>query len=74
MKIRFILILLILSFNSCHQKKTTSAQPDAKAEIAKWKKELLLNGEIGTPCDFSNQDEWAKRNPEVFYGFPDSIH
>ena len=74
MKIKIIFFLLILSFNSCQQKETTSTKPDVKAEIAKWKRELLLNGEIGTPCDFNHQDEWAKKNPEVFYGLPDSIH
>ena len=74
MNIKMIFVLLFLFFNSCHQKVTTSTNPDVKAEIAKWKRQLLLNGEIGTPCDANNQEEWTKKNPEVFYGFPDSIH
>ena len=74
MKIKFIFVLFMISFNSCQQKETTSAKPDAKAEIAKWKRELVLNGEIGMACDFNNQEAWAKKNPEVFYGFPDSIN
>lgn len=44
-----------------------------KAEIVKWKKQLLLNGEIGTPCDFEHKDGWFKRNPEAFYGLPDTV-
>jgi hypothetical protein len=72
MKFKLIFIMLVL-FNSCKQEETKSTTPDVKSEIEKWKKELLLNGEIGTPCDFSKQEEWSKKNPEVFYGLPDSI-
>lgn len=74
MKIRIILAILIIAFNSCQQKEERSTKPDVKAEIEKWKKELLLNGEIGKPCNSDNQEEWAKNNPEVFYGLPDSIN
>ncbi len=74
MKIEITVILLIISFNSCHQKDATSTKPDIKAEIAKWERALILNGEIGTPCDYNNQEEWAKKNPEVFYGLPDSVN
>jgi hypothetical protein len=66
------LFLSILLF-SCHKKAVNHAQPDIKTEIDKWKKQLLLNGEIGTPCDFDNQVDWAKQNPEVFYGLPDTV-
>jgi hypothetical protein len=74
MKIKIVFILLGISFNSCHENGITSKNPDLITEIAKWKRQLLLNGEIGMPCDFTNQEEWAKKNPEVFYGLPDSVN
>ena len=74
MKTLIITILLILSFSSCRQTETNSTKTDVKAEIEKWKKQLLLNGEIGTPCDFNRQEEWAQKNPGVFYGLPDSVY
>jgi hypothetical protein len=74
MKINLIFALFFIYVNSCNPKEAIPTKPDAKIEIAKWKRQLLLNGEIGTPCDSTNPEGWAKKNPEVFYGFPDSIN
>jgi hypothetical protein len=74
MKLNIIFALIVICIKSCNPKEATPTKPDAKVEIAKWKRQLQLNGEIGTPCDFNNIEAWEKRNPEVFYGFPDSIN
>ena len=74
MKITIIFALIVISFNSCNPKEAIPTKPEANVEIAKWKRQLQLNGEIGTPCDFNNMEAWAKKNPEVFYGLPDSIN
>lgn len=73
MNTRILFLFLIILLFSCHKRAENPAQPDSKAEMRKWKEQLLLNGEIGTPCDANNQEKWAINNPEVFYGLPDSI-
>ena len=74
MKTAIPLFLLLFSFFSCMQRASKPVQPDVKSEIVKWKKQLLLNGEIGTPCDFDHKDEWFKKNPEAFFGLPDTVN
>ena len=69
-----IFLLLVISLCSCQPKEAAPTKPDAKVEIAKWKRQLFLNREVGTPCDSTNPEGWAQKNPEVYYGFPDSIH
>ncbi|HRA72452.1 MAG TPA: hypothetical protein PLB11_06470, partial [Flavobacterium sp.] len=59
---------------SCQQKENKS-NPDQqlKNETQLWKKQLVLNGEVGNPCQ-ENVDKWSTQNPERFYGLPtDSI-
>jgi len=55
LKTKILFSILIISLFSCQQKETKPAKPDVRAEIEKWKKELLLNGEIGKPCNSDNQ-------------------
>jgi len=74
LKTTIIQVILLFSIISCQENLEKSTKPDVKAEIEKWKRELLLNGEIGKPCNSDNQEEWTKNNPEVFYGLPDSIN
>ena len=59
---------------SCQQKEN-KPNPDQqlKNQIQLWKKQLVLNGEVGKPCS-DNSDTWSIQNPERFYGLPnDSI-
>lgn len=44
----------------------------SKAETERWKKELLLNGDIGTPCE-EDYMKWNAENPESYYGLPPEI-
>lgn len=73
MNTRILSLFVCILLFSCQKKSDNHAQPGIKTEIDKWKKQLLLNGEIGTPCDFNNQEAWSKQNPEVFYGLPDTV-
>lgn len=70
---RVVFVLLLSSFLcACTQhRKVDKEKPlvDTAAEIEKWKRELVLNGEVGKPCS-GNVDEWAAENPERFYGLP----
>jgi hypothetical protein len=73
MKSKIIVIVLIFSIISCQKKEEKTNKPDIKIEIKNWKKQLLLNGEIGTPCE-ENQVQWSDKNRECYYGLPkDSI-
>jgi hypothetical protein len=40
---------------------------DFDNEIEKWKKELLLNGEVGPPCKDDYQ-KWTEENPNYYWG------
>lgn len=39
-------------------------------EIAKWKIELFLNGEVGPPCA-EDYEKWAEQNPQYYWGMQD---
>lgn len=68
-----VIIVLIFSMISCQNKEEKIDKPDVKIEIEKWKKELVINGEVGKPCQ-ENVDKWSAANPDRFYGLPkDSI-
>lgn len=69
--IAFIAFMFLFS---CQQKENKPNQDQLlKNQIQLWKKELLLNGEVGNPCQ-ENIDKWSIENPERFYGLPkDSI-
>ncbi len=67
--------LAVLMF-SCHQQSGHDAKNDfsqfVKNETEKWKKELLISGEVGGPCE-ENDSKWNERYPESYYGLPDTI-
>lgn len=57
---------------SCSQKENNENDL-LKNQIQLWKKQLLINGEVGTPCQ-DEIDKWSAKNPECYYGLPnDSI-
>jgi len=73
MKSKIIVIVWIFLAISCQQKSEKTIKPDIKKEIGNWKKQLLINGEVGNPCQ-DDVDEWSAQNPERYYGLPkDSI-
>ena len=63
-----ILLLISLIVVGC-TKPNDKITPDMTVEIRKWKRQLVLNGEVGNPCQ-ENTDKWAAENPERFYGLP----
>jgi hypothetical protein len=73
MKSNFLLVFLIAFVFYCHQPAAQKAKNDSgefvKNEIEKWKKELLISGEVGSPC-LDNIDKWSAQNPDRFYGLP----
>ncbi len=73
MKYSIALFAFIFLF-SCQQKENeTNPNESLKNQIQLWKKQLVLNGEVGNPCQ-ENSDKWAVDNPDRFYGLPtDSI-
>ena len=66
------LVLLL----SCKQNALTSESNQAdflKFQIENWKKELVINGQVGQPCT-ADAEQWSAKNPERYYGLPkDSI-
>jgi hypothetical protein len=71
-----IVFLCLILMVSCQQKETVT-KPNSeellKSQIESWKQQLLLNGEVGKPCQ-DNVDKWSAENPERYYGLPkDSI-
>lgn len=65
-----IAILLI----SCNQKEEKpNSEVLLKSQIENWKKQLVLNGEVGNPCEPGKETQWATKNPEVYYGLPKQI-
>lgn len=49
--------------------KAISKAPETtiEEEIAKWKTELFLNGEVGPPC-IEDYEKWAEQNPQYYWG------
>ncbi|MDD2797909.1 MAG: hypothetical protein PHV20_04885 [Bacteroidales bacterium] len=66
---QLILLFSLVFLIACHQKADEMSSLRVKTEMEKWKKQLLLNGEIGTPCE-EEEMKWAAKNPEGFYGLP----
>lgn len=65
--------LLILACQKDKTPRKFDKNAFLNSEIKVWKKELVLNGEVGTPCA-ENQANWSKKNPERYYGLPnDSV-
>ncbi len=68
--------LIMFSFISCYQQSGENGKIDIKQfslkETEKWRKELLLNGEVGTPCE-EDYMKWNTKNSESYYGLPAEI-
>jgi len=70
MKKKIITCVGILLLISCQPKEMKQPQEEfLKIHIENWKKQLLINGEIGAPCQ-ENMDHWSAQNPERYYGLP----
>ncbi len=70
-----IVLFAVITIISCQQpkKKEHNSVDFVATSIKNWKKQLLLNGEVGKPCQ-DNIDKWSAENPDRFYGLPkDSI-
>jgi len=65
-KIIFPIVAIgLMSYTSNAQQKPS----DFNTEIEKWKKELVLNGEVGKPCrEDDNWDKWQEENPNAYFG------
>jgi len=76
MKSNILLVFLVALIIYCHhltsQDKTNELKQLAKTEIEKWKKELLISGEVGGPCE-EDYMKWNEKYPESYYGLPDTI-
>lgn len=73
---RKIILLGAIAFSSCQEaKKQEPVTTDfVTTNIENWKKQLLLNGEVGLPCQDSIE-KWEAQFPERFYGLPkEPIH
>ena len=73
---RKIILLGAIAFSSCQEaKKQEPITTDfVTTNIENWKKQLLLNGEVGLPCQDSIE-KWEAQFPERFYGLPkEPIH
>ena len=42
-------------------------------EIEKWKKELILTGDLGNPCNYSSAAQWREDNPGQTFGITDDL-
>lgn len=74
MKKNSIALIAFIFIFSCGQKQNkTNSDQQLKNQIQVWKKQLVLNGEVGNPCK-DNPDKWSIENSGRFYGLPnDSI-
>ena len=77
MKSIFFFSVVLTFCISCQQSAVKNEKRDTgqfiKQETEKWKKELSLNGEIGTPCE-ADYMKWNAKNPESYYGQPSEIN
>ena len=63
---------LLFCFFSCDQKKQeTKNWINEKIKI--WQQELVLNGQVGMPCQ-EDYMKWNAKNPEAYYGLPTYIY
>ncbi|MBX9806545.1 MAG: hypothetical protein K2X95_01980 [Flavobacteriaceae bacterium] len=68
-----IALLGFIFLFSCQQKeKNLEPQLFVDSNIENWKKELVINGEVGTPCE-KDDEKWIGKNPESYYGLPTEI-
>lgn len=77
MRSNFLLVFLMAFVFYCHQPSGQNAKNDSvrfvKNETEKWKKDLLISGEVGGPCG-DEYMKWNEKYPESYYGLPDTIH
>ena len=77
MKSNILLVFLMALVFYCHrltdQNATNGINQFVKIETEKWKKELLISGEVGGPCE-EDYMKWNEKYPESYYGLPDTIH
>lgn len=65
-----IMLLAAIVLVSCHQNKKQAKNEDFVAtNIKNWKNQLLMNGEVGQPCQ-DNTEQWSEQFPERYYGLP----
>lgn len=70
---RVLLFAILLVIFSCQQKETVLKPEDIlKSQIENWKKQLLVNGEVGLPCE-KDYVKWNAKNTESYYGLPKII-
>jgi hypothetical protein len=55
-----------------HKEKNLEPGLFVDSSIEKWKKELVINGEVGTPCE-KDYMKWIAKNAESYYGLPSGI-
>ena len=76
MKSISLTVLLAALLFSCRRPTDQNATNDinqfVKIETEKWKKELLISGEVGGPCE-EDYMKWNEKYPESYYGLPDTI-
>jgi len=76
MKSNFLLLFLMVLVFYCHrltdQNTTNDINLFVKNETEKWKKELLISGKVGGPCE-EDYEKWNEKYPESYYGLPDTI-
>lgn len=65
----FVLFIIISCQKNGLQEPKNDTDQFINTKIEAWKKELVLNGEVGNPCH-ENVDSWSAENPERFYGLP----
>ncbi len=73
--IKFLVVIVGTVFMVSCQQKGTPPDPQhfVNSQIDTWKKELIINGEVGTPCE-EDYMKWIAKNPEGYYGLPSSIN
>lgn len=65
-----ILVLSAIVLMSCHQTEKQDQKIDfVSSNIENWKNQLLVNGEVGLPCQDSI-DKWSAQFPERYFGLP----
>lgn len=62
----FPIIAIGLMTYSCNSQQKSL---NFNTEIEKWKKELVLNGEVGNPCRKDDDwNKWQEENPNAYFG------
>ncbi|MEC4049581.1 hypothetical protein OX284_009090 [Flavobacterium sp. SUN046] len=69
--LKTLIFLIVITVSSCAQKQEKLSDFIASQKKS-WKKQLLINGEVGTPCE-TDYMKWIAKNPEAYYGLPATI-